>query len=57
LRQPDTLSRTAAVSGIRPYTRKVLDTVKYVVIAKTSQSSGDLKLGQRNRWFGYGSSQ
>jgi hypothetical protein len=42
---------------MRPNTRKVVETVRYVVMAQTSHRSGDLKLGQRNRWFGYGSSQ
>src|SRR6478735_4693035 len=45
-RHPVVLSRTAATSGIRPKTRKVAETVKYVEMAKTSHTSGDLKLGQ-----------
>ena len=37
--------------------RNSVDTVRYVPMANTSHTSGDLKLGQRYRWFGYGSSQ
>src|SRR5215469_17027096 len=38
-------SRTEARSGIRPEYQKSTDTVKYVEMANTSQSSGELKLG------------
>src|SRR5436190_10685759 len=31
--------------------------VRYVVIAKKSQTSGDRKFGQIRRWLGYGMSQ
>ncbi len=40
-----------------PRKKNVADTVKYVVTANTSQMSGDLKFGHRNREFGYGTSQ
>jgi len=40
------------MSGMHPRKKKVADTVKYVVTANTSHTSGDLKLGQRNREFG-----
>ena len=39
-------SRITAKSGIRPMYQKTRDTVKYVVIANTSQSKGELKLVQ-----------
>jgi len=45
------------MSGTVPRKKKTAETVKYVVTAKTSQISGDLKFGQRNREFGYGKSQ
>ena len=39
-------SRTVAISGIRPEYQNRTDTVKYVEIANTSQSNGELKFGQ-----------
>src|SRR4029450_9842964 len=50
-------SRSTAMSGIKPTYRNVLETVRYVEIAKTSQTSGLLKFGQMSRQFGYGISQ
>src|SRR5918911_4187779 len=38
-------SRSTAMSGIRPIYRNVLETVRYVRIAKTSQTSGLLNCG------------
>lgn len=37
--------------------RNVVEMVRYVEMAKTSQTSGDLKFGHRRRQFGYGISQ
>ena len=37
--------------------KNVLDTVRYVRIAKTSHTSGLLNCGQMRRQFGYGMSQ
>src|ERR671916_493483 len=45
-------SRSTAMSGISPMYRKVLDTVRYVRIAKTSQTRGLLNCGQMSRQFG-----
>src|SRR5215472_11877232 len=39
-------SRRTAMSGIRPTYRKVLEIVRYVRIAKTSQTNGLLGFGQ-----------
>src|SRR5262245_36786210 len=50
-------SRSTAMSGINPMYKKVLETVKYVRIAKTSHTSGLLNCGQMSRQFGYGISQ
>jgi hypothetical protein len=50
-------SRSTAMSGIRPTKRNVVEIVRYVVMAKTSHTSGDLKFGQIRRQFGYGISQ
>ena len=50
-------SRSVAMSGMRPMNRKVVEIVRYVEMANTSHTSGDLKLGQRSRQFGYGISQ
>ena len=40
-----------------PMYRNVLEIVRYVRIAKTSQTSGLLGFGQMSRQFGYGMSQ
>jgi hypothetical protein len=45
------------MSGTRPTYRKVVETVRYVRIAKTSHTSGLLKFGQMSRQCGYGISQ
>ena len=37
--------------------RNVVEIVRYVEIANTSHTSGDLKFGQSRRQFGYGISQ
>src|SRR5687768_10065013 len=50
-------SRNTAMSGMRPMYRNVLETVRYVRIAKTSHTSGLLNCGQSRRQFGYGISQ
>jgi hypothetical protein len=50
-------SRAAAMSGMRPMKKKTELTVRYVVTANTSHSSGLRKLGQMWRWLGSGSSQ
>src|SRR3954468_13209234 len=50
-------SRSTAMSGTRPTYRNVADTVRYVEMANTSQTSGLLKFGQMSRQFGYGISQ
>src|SRR4029078_5870244 len=47
-------SRRIAMSGIRPMEMKVLEIVRYVRIANTSQTSGLLGFGQMSRQFGYG---
>jgi hypothetical protein len=39
---------------MRPTNQKSSDTVKYVLTANTSQSSGLLKLGQMPIWLGIG---
>jgi hypothetical protein len=46
-RQPVEESRRAATSGIRPTMKNTVLIDRYVEIAKTSQTSGDLKFGQR----------
>src|SRR5207247_949741 len=56
-RHPVVLSRTSAKSGIIGSSRKRTLPVRYVLIAKKSHTSGDRKLGQIPRWFGYGISQ
>ena len=51
-------SRTAAKSGIKPEYQNTKDTVKYVEIANTSHTSGELKFTQRDpNWFGNGNGQ
>src|ERR1041385_7611732 len=45
-------SRSTARSGIRPTYRNVLEIVRYVRIAKTSHTSGDLGFGQISRQLG-----
>jgi len=45
------------MSGIRPMKKNTELTVRYVVTANTSHSSGLRKLGHRCRWLGSGSSQ
>jgi hypothetical protein len=40
-------SRRAAISGTRPTMKKTTLMVRYVEMAKTSQTRGDLKFGQR----------
>src|SRR5688572_20298540 len=50
-------SRSTAMSGMSPTYRNVLETVRYVEIAKTSHTSGLLKFGQMRRQFGYGINQ
>src|SRR5690606_30687729 len=50
-------SRRTAMSGMRPMYKNVVEIVRYVEIANTSHTSGDLKLGHNNRQFGYGMSQ
>src|SRR5690242_1149309 len=50
-------SRRTAMSGMSPMYRKVVETVRYVRIAKTSQTSGLLNCGQMKRQFGYAMSQ
>src|SRR5919199_5627241 len=50
-------SRRAAKSGTRPMNRNVVDTVRYVRMANTSQTSGLLNCGQMSRQLGYGMSQ
>src|ERR1051325_3377548 len=47
-------SRSTPMSGINPMYRKVLEIVRYVRIANTSQTSGLLGFGQMSRQFGYG---
>src|SRR5215216_4596701 len=42
-------SRRTAMSGMSPTYRNVEETVRYVEMAKTSQTSGLLKLGQISR--------
>ena len=39
---------------MRPVYQKRSDTVKYVLTANTSQSSGDLKFGHSVIWLGIG---
>src|SRR3989442_7053153 len=53
-RQPRDASRRAAMSGTSPTMKKTVLIDRYVEIANTSQTSGDRKFGQRERWFGYG---
>src|SRR5512141_1166243 len=48
-RQPVVLSRTSAKSGIIGRIRNSTLPVRYVLMAKKSQTSGDLKFGQINR--------
>jgi hypothetical protein len=50
-------SRIDAMSGTSPRYQNIADTAKYVLTANTSQSSGERKLVQTARWFGYGKSQ
>ncbi len=57
MRSPIARSRAAARSGTDPRKKNTADTVKYVVTANTSHTSGDLKFGHRKREFGYGISQ
>src|SRR3954466_3602538 len=54
---PVDLSRTIAKSGIIGRKRNSRLPVRYVLIAKKSQASGDRKLGQIIRRLGYGMSQ
>jgi hypothetical protein len=44
-------SRTVAKSGISPVYQKRREMVKYVLMAKTSHRSGELKLTQREPWY------
>jgi hypothetical protein len=47
-----------AKSGIKPIYQNTSDTIKYVEIANTSQSNGELKLTHREpNVFGNGSAQ
>ena len=48
-------SRRVARSGIKPTNQYSSETVKYVLTANTSQSSGLLKFGHIDIWFGIGS--
>src|SRR5208337_2429532 len=57
LRKPVARSRTMAQSGIIGSSRKVRLPVRYVVMAKKSQTNGERKLGQIPRSLGYGISQ
>ena len=50
-------SETAATSGMSPTRKKMLETVRYVLTANTSHSSGERMLVHSCRWFGYGNSQ
>src|SRR5262245_32561887 len=51
-------SRRVAKSGIMPKYQKTSEIVRYVLIAKTSQSSGERKFTHNGpRKFGYGSAQ
>jgi hypothetical protein len=43
------------MSGTRPTMKNTVLIDRYVEIANTSQTSGERKLGQSVRWFGYGS--
>ena len=45
------------MSGIKPMKRNVVEIVRYVEMANTSHTSGDLKFGHSRRQFGYGISQ
>ncbi len=45
-------SRAAAMSGIIPITKNVALTIRYVLMANTSHTSGDRKFGHSSRWFG-----
>ena len=45
------------MSGMSPMKRNVVETVRYVEMAKTSHTSGLLNCGQMSRQFGYGMSQ
>src|SRR5579872_3507618 len=56
-RSPVVLSRTRAKSGIVGRYRNKELPVRYVEIAKKSQTSGDRKLGQISRSLGYGVNQ
>ncbi len=52
------LSRIIAKSGSNPVHQNTSDTDRYVDIAKTSQSNGELKFTQREpNWFGIGTTQ
>jgi hypothetical protein len=50
-------SRKVAMSGTRPTNQNSAETVKYVLTAKTSNSSGLRKFGHICMVFGYGNSQ
>src|SRR4051794_38246488 len=51
-------SRIVARSGSRPMYQKIAEIVKYVLMAKKSQTSGERKLIHRGpRVFGYGNTQ
>src|SRR5215207_2634871 len=50
-------SRRIAISGIKPMYKNVLEIVRYVRIANTSQTSGLFGFGQMSRQFGYGINQ
>src|SRR5262245_66226555 len=50
-------SRSVAMSGTRPMNQKSDETVKYVLTANTSKSSGLRKFGHICIVFGYGKSQ
>ena len=53
-----TLSRMVAKSGIKPMYQNTSETLKYVLIAKTSQSKGLLKFTHKlPNWLGKGSTQ
>ncbi len=55
--RPVDVSRTTAKSGIIGRKRKSTLPVRYVLIAKKSQTSGDRRFGQIIRSLGYGNSQ
>jgi hypothetical protein len=54
---PVDLSRTTAKSGIIGRNKKSTLPVRYVLMAKKSQTSGERKFGQIMRSLGYGNSQ